>query len=124
MPSLFRSHVSLCALALSPVFFGGCFNPEELPPSENEASADASSGEDAEQCIEFEEPCETNLDCCGYDPEFPIGSSQCVSLTASAPAECASVCLSNDDCSTDCCAALQGVSDYGACVETSVCEGG
>lgn len=112
------------ALFLSALVCGACFSPEELPAREDEADAGEDESADTDACIEFEEPCESNVDCCGYDPEFPVGSSQCVAVSASGPAECAAVCLSNDDCSTDCCAALEGVSDYGACVETAFCEGG
>ncbi len=115
---------------------GGCFNPDEPPEdaggdragedgSGGEESDDQEAGDETEafECIDFEQPCVDNETCCEYDPEFPVGSSQCVAVSAGSGATCASVCLTNDDCATDCCAALQGVSDYGACVDTSFCEG-
>jgi len=118
-----------------------CFNPEDPGPFDEPAGSsgeagdesvgeaddedEPAEGEDAPEepsaCFELEAPCERGLDCCNYDPDFPPGSTQCVQVDE-APA-CTTICLDPDDCASGCCAALQGVEDYGACVDASICAG-
>lgn len=93
---------------------------------EDDDAEPADEGEEASTgdavCIELDEPCTQGADCCDYDPEFPPGSSQCVAVDQQAA--CTTICLSAEDCDTGCCAALQGITAYGACVAASLCAGG
>lgn len=124
-----RISLLLAALAL----VTACFNPEDPGPLDEPAGSsggetDDEPGQDAGSddgavaaCLDLEQPCSQGLDCCGYDPEFPAGSTQCVQVDE--VAACTVICFGPDDCDSGCCAALEGIEAYGACVEASFCAG-
>lgn len=110
----------------------GCFNPDDVEPFEGEDAAEeeAREGEQAEQgdqdapedgpaCHGFDEPCSANADCCEFDESFAVGGSVC--LSDGQAAQCSSVCADHSDCSSGCCAPLEGLGGHGACVDASFC---
>ncbi|MCA9648619.1 MAG: hypothetical protein H6712_26980 [Myxococcales bacterium] len=116
----------LTSLALMPAcLFDPDIAGDDLADSSGDDGEDQ-SGEgnpgEPNACLEVEQPCSVGPDCCNYDPDFPPGSTQCVQVDQ--VAACTTICLEPDDCASGCCAALEGIQEYGACVDASVCNGG
>ncbi len=116
LPAVVRASLLLASFALV-----GCFDPNHFDPSilEERAPEDEPLPEgEGGVCIEFEEPCTRSDACCLFDAAYPVGGSVCVATGEEAT--CASVCTNDEDCSSGCCAVLDGV-PYGACVDSSFC---
>ena len=114
----------------------GCINPDDVEPLEGEDAAEeeldeardgdqddqddrADPPEDGPACHGFDEPCSANADCCEFDESFAVGGSVC--LSNGEAAQCSSVCADHGDCSSGCCAPLEGLAGHGACVDASFC---
>lgn len=139
-PASLLASLRACAIRLLPaclamsaaVLTNGCFNPDDVEPFDDEDAAldedrDGEPGEQADPdpnqdgpaCHGFDEPCSANADCCEFDESFPVGGSVCLSVGEAA--QCSSVCGDHSDCSSGCCAPLEGLGGHGACVDASFC---
>ena len=67
------------------------------------------------------DPCEALEDCCNYNGEYAVGSSDCVWFTENPDDKfCADVCNNHVQCDTGCCVEV-GDTGLGVCLDSSFC---
>lgn len=105
-----------CLLALPAV---ACFSPERIDPDDTIGAGTKGDDPSALACVELDEPCEQNGDCCDFDAAPEAGTALCVN--GGGAATCLEVCTASDDCGSGCCGQLSDVAEYGACMHESAC---
>lgn len=95
----------------------GSTTDDHVPPADDTSSM--GSDDEGPDCVPFDEPCSASTQCCGFSTTPGIGDAVCVDFGTEI--SCSRLCNSDDDCSSGCCAPLEGVS-VGACAPSSFCD--